>query len=319
VTLTVPIATVANSGAFREVAGLVLFTPATPDDNVNVSLRVPYYLVPRALSDVSTQVGSFSGANPSAGARIINGGGRPGDADFYAWGLAGARQPGHYPNDVRAVGVQSFPAAEAIGNDAQPDEQLILFSINTRNRWSNASQNEFDIYVDVDGDGVDDYVVVGADNGALTAGEFDGTMLTAVFSLTSDNADAFFLAAAPTDSSTALLPVLTRQLCMDASHCLSRANPRLRYRAISFDVLNNAADDVVPGEAKFNPWNNAISTGGFTTIAPGSTDTSVRIAIDSAEWEQTPARGLMVVTLDNKAGAGEAQLIAIKPEPQPQP
>ena len=50
VTLNVPVATAGNSlGAglsFREVAGLVTFTP-TGGSNNGVALRVPYYLVPR--------------------------------------------------------------------------------------------------------------------------------------------------------------------------------------------------------------------------------------------------------------------------------
>ena len=52
-TLNVPAATVGSSSsglAFREVAGLVRFTPASSSDNNNVTLRVSYYLVPRALS-----------------------------------------------------------------------------------------------------------------------------------------------------------------------------------------------------------------------------------------------------------------------------
>jgi len=60
---------------------------------------------------------------------------------------------------------------------------LIVFAVNTRYRWSNASTVEFDIFVDVDGDGVDDYLVVGIDNGALTTGTFDGQLRSAVFSL----------------------------------------------------------------------------------------------------------------------------------------
>src|SRR5438552_4613741 len=54
VTLTVPVATAGDSNgsglSFREVAGLIKFTPATASDNNNVTLRVPYSLVPRALS-----------------------------------------------------------------------------------------------------------------------------------------------------------------------------------------------------------------------------------------------------------------------------
>ena len=36
------------------------------------------------------------------------------------------------------------------------------------------------------------------------------------------------------------------------------------------------------------------------------------ITINAAEWALTPALGLMIVTLDNKAGADEAQTIKVK-------
>src|SRR5882762_342010 len=120
VTLDVPAATAGGSDAFQEVAGLVEITPAGASDNAGVALRVPYYLVPRALSNVSTSIGRLRGTNPSTIATVTNK--RPGisgDADFYAWGIFDGRSGddsdgegddgGHASNDVRAIGVQSFP------------------------------------------------------------------------------------------------------------------------------------------------------------------------------------------------------------------
>ena len=107
VTLNVPVATAGNSTAFREVAGLVTFTPATASDNNGVTLRVPYYLVPRALSSVSTKLSNFDAAG-SATATVTNKGPITGDADFYAWGLDDKQEPGKAANDIRTVGVQAF-------------------------------------------------------------------------------------------------------------------------------------------------------------------------------------------------------------------
>ncbi len=189
-------------------------------------------------------------------------------------------------------------------------EQLIVFAVNTFDRWSNASTNDFDIFVDVDGDGVDDYLVVGADQGAITAGAFNGRMGSFVFGLRSGAGFLDFLAIAPTDSSTALLPVRSSRLCLPNEPCLSAANPRITYRAVAFDLINGGVDEV-KGTAKYNVWASAISQGGFTTVAPGATDSTVGIAVNSAEWKLTPAKGLMVVTLDNKSGDDEAQLIPV--------
>ena len=230
-----------------------------------------------------------------------------GDADFYAWGLEDKKDPGRASNDVRAIGTQSFPFPS--GSD--PDRRLLVFAVNTFDRWSSPGSNEFDIYVDVDGDGIDDYVVVGADYGAITAGVPSGVMGSFVFSLRSAGASISFFATAPTDSSTAELPVLTSQLCRTSEPCLGKtSNPRITYHAVAFDNLQGGVD-VVNGSAKFNVWSNAISTGDFVTVAPGGTDSSVTLSVNSAEWAVTPAKGVMIVTLDNESGDEEAQLVKV--------
>jgi minor extracellular serine protease Vpr len=307
VTLTVPVASAgASNGAglsFREVAGIVQFTPAGAGDNGGAALRVPYYLVPRALSDVSTKLGKLRGPNPSAVAKVTNRDGAiAGDADFYAWGLYDGKVPGRASNDVRAVGTQSF--------EWDATRRLLVFAVNTHDRWSNASTNEFDINVDVDGDGIADYVVVGVDQGAVQAGAFNGVMGAFVFSTRSGRGTINFLATAPTDSATALLPVLTSQLCLSGEPCLSAANPRITYSAVAFDLANGGVK-AVDGSAKFNVWASAISQGGFATVAPQGSDTTTVVSVDRAEWKLTPAKGVMVVTLDNKSGRDEAQLIEV--------
>jgi minor extracellular serine protease Vpr len=316
-TLTVPAATAGSaSGAglsFQEVAGLIEFTPTTAADNNGVALRVPYYLVPRASAGVSTALAKLSNdANPTTTATVTNKlGVIAGSADFYAWGIGAlqsnnGKKDGNVTNDVRAVGAQSFAAPTS----TLPTRRLIVFAVNTWNRWSNASTNEFDIHVDVDGDGVDDYVVVGVDQGAVQAGVFNGRMGAFVFSTRSPGASIAFLASAPTDSSVALLPVLSTQLCRTGEPCLSITNPRITYRIASFD-LKNGGVDAPAGVGRFNAWTNAISTGGFATVAPGAT-ASVPITVNAAESALTPPLGLMVVTFDNRTGKDQAQLLTVK-------
>src|SRR5437879_1341964 len=233
VTLDVPAATAGGSDAFREVAGLVEITPASASDNAGVALRVPYYLVPRALSNVSTSIGALAGTSPSTIATVTNRrGGIAGDADFYAWGIFDTRSSGadsdgdgndqdqdNPSNDIRAIGVQSF----SFPSGTNSERQLLVFAVNTYQRWSNASTNEFDIFIDVDGDGIDDYIIVGADDGAVQTGSFNGVMRSFVFSRRSGGFSTVALAEAPTDSSTALLPVLSSQLCRTGQPCLCQS------------------------------------------------------------------------------------------------
>jgi minor extracellular serine protease Vpr len=320
ITLNVPVAGVGPSNDlgdlfnFHEVAGIVQFTPATAADNGGVALRVPYYFVPRALSDVATSIGSLSGTDPSAIATVTNGkkAAIAGDADFYAWGLGPRHDnrdkhllPDSQTDIIRAVGVQSFPGPTAATT-------VLVFAVNNYDRVSNPALTEYDIYVDVDGDGTDDYVVVSFDEGAILTGTSNGITGSFVFSTRSSGAAIDFDATAPTDSSAVLLPVLGSRLCRSREPCLSPAsNPRITYHAFGFNQTGGV--DHGTGElASFNVWNSAISTGGFAAgVAPGASDASNVISIKSTEWARTPAKGVMVVTFDNASGEAEAQLIGV--------
>ena len=169
VELQVAMSTAGRASAFREVAGLVTFTPQGGANN-NITLRVPYYLVPRPSSLINITVADSTPDSPgyTTEATVANDADAAvaGTADFYAWGLRDGQDADGSSVDLRAIGVQSF--------DLGGGERLIGFGVSGWNRWSNASTNEFDIFVDVDpqnGNG-DDYVVVGIDVGAVTAGVF---------------------------------------------------------------------------------------------------------------------------------------------------
>ena len=319
ITVNVPSATMPTAAlpqnAYTEVAGFATFTPASSTDNAGVALRVPYLLAARTVADVSTTLGRFSGNNPTAHATVTNKTTvANATADFYAWGLEDPRDMGNSGVDLRAVGVQSFPFP-ALG----PTAQLMVFAVNTYERWSHVATNEFDISVDVDGDGVDDYIVVGVDVGALTTGTFNGTMGSFVFSTRSPGASQLFNATSGTNNSVVLLPVATTQFCRPPSKdakgndiiepCLSQAsNPRITYHAAAFDLFTGTGDGTAT-RAAYNVWSPAISQGMIVGLAPGDS-ASVPVSINTAEWARTPARGIMVVSPENRAGPDEAQLIA---------
>jgi len=310
VTLAVPMATAGGASAFREVAGLVRFVPQAGGNN-GITLKLPYYLVPRPSSLIDVTVADSTPDSPSftTTATVTNDADAAiaGTADFYAWGLRDGEDADGSPADMRAVGVQSF--------DTGGGNRLIGFGVSTWNRWSNAASNEFDIFVDVDPQNAngDDYIVVGVDIGAVTAGSFDGRLGSFVFSTRSAGASGF-LAVAPTDGTTAFLPTLSTQFCRAGEPCLNAANPRFTYNAVGFDLIEEEEDDM-PLSAWFNPWTPAIFTDNefdFLTVDPDDSATT-EVTIDRPEWNQTPARGLMVIVNDNKSGEEEAELIEMRP------
>ena len=305
--LTIPASSAGDSSAFSDVSGVITFTPLA-GSNGGVSLRVPYYVVPQAISRVATSldVRQLLQAGVATATMTNHDGAIAGNADWYAWGLGDERDHADRSHDLRAVGAQSYPA-----------QGMLAFAISTRQRWSNAAQNEFDIFVDVDGDGRWDYDVVAADLGALTAGSFSGETVVAVF--TPDGRGSIrFRAIAPMNSSAMTLPVLFRQLCRTGFPCLSASNPRFTYWVRSFGW--DGTTDAIDAKATFNAFRPAVSTGMFDTVAPNATAVEA-VSLDAGELARSPARGFLIVTQDNPrsgSGSGEddptqAQMIELAP------
>ncbi len=306
-TLQVPAATAGNSSGFFDAAGIVTFTPAGGGNN-GVALHVPYYLVPHpisTLSATSSRGNVVTTQNPSTVVKVSNKAGTPlaGNADFYAWGVHSGSLAGKNAYDVRDLGAQAFQ------NAGGPNNPLIVFGLNTYNRWSTASTNEFDILVDVDpqNNNGSDYIVFGSDYGAVTTGSFTGQFGTFVYSLRSGRLSALNPANtyAPNDSSSALLVILGSQLCRSGEPCLNAANPRFTYQVTGYDVFSTGFDSV-PDVAAFNAFAPSITTGDYLAgIAPGASG-SATMTINPAEWLLTPALGTLVLAIDNKSGADEA-------------
>ena len=101
-TLKVPVATVGQL-ELRSARWPASYAHAGRGQNDGVTLRVPYYLVPRAVSNVTTEVGfERQGELAFDDGDVKNGGAIAGNADFYAWGLR-PKDDGQASNDLRAV------------------------------------------------------------------------------------------------------------------------------------------------------------------------------------------------------------------------
>jgi len=313
VRLNVPAASIPNSDpalvddTYHEVAGHVELT-----SDAGLSLRVPYYLVPRSLSDIKTTVSPpLNSDGGTSTATVTNARGViAGVADTYAYGLRddsdAVFQPGYRYGgfDLRAVGVQSFDAAPLDPEDPElVGQQLIVFAVNNHSRWSSASTNEYDILIDSDGDAAPNYIVIGIDLGLVLAGEFSGEMGSFVFDLETGELSIFFLGVAPTDSSTILLPVLSSQIG------LSSENPSFTYRAESYNLFSNGFD-IIDDTGGYNAYQPPISQGEFLVVAPGET-ASFEVAVDPETYDRTLTRGLMVVSFDDRSGRSEAELIRV--------
>jgi minor extracellular serine protease Vpr len=293
VTLTVPAATVGDSTAMREVSGIVTLTPTVPSSNHGYTLRVPYYLVPRVSSNVDAKISIK--AKDTQGVVSLTNRNSPiaGTADFYAWGLEDQKKEVDGRLDLHAAGVQTFPS-----------DGVLAFAVNTYKGWSTAEQEEFDISIDTNGDGIRDYVVFNADVGLVLAGLANGQVGSFVANAHTGALSINFLADAPTDGSTIVLPVVASDLG------LSAASPRFTYTVQSFDQLSNQTD-TFNSAAAFNAFQSSVSTGDFVPVNPNQA-IGVTVTVNPTEFAITPAKGLMIVTHDNKNGASEVNLLNIK-------
>ena len=339
VTLAVPVATAGDATNFNDASGVVTFTPASAGQNNGVSLRVPYYLVPKAISHTNVRLdpGQLF-ENGSAIATITNRrGAANGFVDFFNWGLAASNTDGANNDGTNndggnksslgsagllAAGVQSYPTQAAPSGGGTG---WINFAINTTARWSNPAENEFDILVDVNGDGLPDYLVVVADLGALTGGSFNGQDAVAVFpvkvvngSVVQDGAGSIrYLAGAPTDGTTMEVPVDFSQLSRAGHPALTPSTP-ISYTVFSHGILTGARDSF-SSFASFNVFSPVITTAGqgFTlngegdVLAPNATATD-KVSYNAAQAAKTPILGVMIVSQNNpNRNAAQSQLIAI--------
>jgi len=150
--------------------------------------------------------------------------------------------------------------------------------------------------------------VVGVDLGAITTGTFNGQLAVVVFDLVTGDGSIEFLADAPYNSSTLVMPVSFDQLCTTPAACLSSSSPRFAYQAIGFSQTDGSSD-AVTGTAAFNAFTPALSTGMYNDVAPNAS-VNVNVSINKTEFALTPAKGFMVVSHDNPSSS-EAQLIPV--------
>lgn len=282
---------------FYEISGDVVLTSS------DATLRVPYLLVPRSNSKVSAHTSALF----SKKAKITDGtkkitlrntlGALDAGADVYTWGLSDKKDATKaLPDtgyDLRAAGVQSF---------ADGDDHLLVFAVNTHKRWSNAANNEFDVLLDVDRDGTPDWIVFSYDSGAVRNSDING--VTEVFAqeiATGKLIATGFLAQAPTDSSTILLPVWASDVSVDGA---------FDYTVQSFSITSDG-EDAFSSTATYDPAAPAVSNGQAVTV-PKRGSANVSVDVDADAYATQKPLGSMVIVYDNKSGASEALLVPMK-------
>ncbi len=291
----------------NSISGYVTLQPTNGGPGKYI-LRVPFLAVPRSLSAVSaTSAARYNvvGTTANRNIRVANTGTHDGNADVYQWSLSDGFD-GFATSDIRAVGVQSLPGA--VGG-LEDSDRLIGFSINTWGSWSNASQNEFDVLINTDGDPAAEFAVIGADSGAILAGAFNGEMLAFTIDLGTGDIIDLWSVAAPANGSSVVLYTAA------SDFGLTDGSPAIRFTVESFSLID-LGDDAVTGTASFDPFNPTFSNGDFEQLDKGD-QVTIPASVDLEAFETNPALGWMVVSHDDANGPEQANLLPVGTLPAP--
>ncbi|RKS73778.1 PA domain-containing protein [Motilibacter peucedani] len=295
VTVTTTPAGSPSANQLEAVAGNIV---ATPVSSGAPTLRVPYLMIPKVTSAVRADhsVSLKKGAS-SVAIGVKNSSPVAGSADVYSWASAdddSTDQPLLFDApDVREVGVQSFPSSD-----------LGVFAVSLHDRLANAAAADTEVLLDTDGDGSGDYVVVGVDNGLLTTGTPDGVFGSFTLDLASGALVGGYVLGGEINTSVVELPFSLSTVGLTAAH------GRVDFFTTAFSLFG-AGFDIVDEIGSFDAFHPALQTGQFATV-PGGAKGAIPAAVDRARLASVPAKGWLVVSLEDKSGSEQADTVRLR-------
>jgi hypothetical protein len=245
----------ADTLTFNEYDGYVHFY-GVGNANKDVAIHMPWQVLPRGASDF--QVAGTGTANPW----VRNNGKFPSYIDTFS--LIGASpnmpSPGAGSNiqevDLKYVGVQTYPVPAGF---CGPEASFIMaFAVNTWERQTHANTTSFQFWLDINEDGIDDYVVLNRDT--TFSNVTNGANVTWTLDLETGLTDAFFYTVHHTNSANTTLLFCGDQIGLDADAFMAES---IDVDVIAQDFYYGGGGDeildlnVVPlGERYLTAFNN---------------------------------------------------------------
>ncbi|HLF25813.1 MAG TPA: S8 family serine peptidase [Anaerolineae bacterium] len=211
--------------------------------------------------------------------------------------------------DLKYVGVTTdFEAAGAFG------ESIIFFGVATQRNWSTPHEVEFDIYLDTNRDGTDDFVLFNWNVGAALGGSTNDVFVSALLDL--DTGDlviqdylngvaANVLDTVPFNTNVMVLPVYALDLG------LSEGSAAFDYHVQTF---SRDAEDVVvdsTGALTYNTADPGLDfTGGISGVPlwPDLDGSTIPVAIDMPAFTAAGSQGILLLHHHNQTGRHEQAL-----------
>jgi subtilisin family serine protease len=236
--------------------------------NSGVAIHMPWQVLPRGAGDVQA-AGVMSG-----NAWVRNLGKFETFIDTFSLIGVSDNMPSPAPGanvqevDLKYVGVQTYPVPAGVCGNAE--SFVMAFAVNTWERQTHANTTSFQFWLDIDEDGLDDYVVLNRD---LTFSNVtNGSNVTWALNLTTGEAVAFFFTEHYTNSANTTLLFCGDQIGLDADALLAES---IDVDLVAQDFYYGLGGDeildmnVVPlGERYLTVFDNGDV--GFTVLPPRS-------------------------------------------------
>jgi hypothetical protein len=282
-------------GALNSYSGAVVATPDPAGAGV-FELRIPFQAVPRAVSRLQAGAKTAYVHNTSTlsttTVKVTNNGIHTGFAEVFSRGQSDAKNVGLTAPDIRSVGVESL----AVGSD-----RGLIFAVNTWGRWGSPSATEIDIAIYRNHHTTPDYYIVGVDFGLVETGDFNGLMASYVLDKQFNVIDAF-VADAPLNGSTILLPAFASDLGLTSAHST------FEYKTTSFSLKDSSQVDATAGRAFFDAYHYNVTTGTYRQLDPGE---NVTLTLRVRKNVGPLPLGWMIVTLDDPNGSQQSDSVPL--------
>ena len=272
-------------------------------------ITVPWHVLPRKAAETDATLKEAQG-NKGPTVKLSNKGAEFGDYDVFS--LTGVSKkiprsqlPGPGDNfaviDMRSVGVRHLPAA-VYGAD------YLEFAINTNGRRAHPNYPaEFDIYIDSNNDGVDDYVVFNAENGGFGV---SGQNVVFVANLATGVATAVFFTDADLNSGNVIFTVPMNSSAGSVNVGVAPGTT-MKFSVFAFDnyFSGNLTDSIegmlfTPGKARFGVVGDP-----FGTVASNS---SAQLGVTRATVPDTLSSELGLLMMYRRNAGQEADAVRIR-------
>jgi hypothetical protein len=280
-----------GNGALLNVAEFDGYLVLQNGDEKDDKLTVPWQLLARKAAAMSSLIAS---GKRDTNLTLVNRSVNPGEYDVFSLTGRSAQIPGPLPEpgsnevivDLRSVGVRYLPASLTGGGD------LLQFAISTYGRRSHPNYPaEFDIYIDTNGDGNDDFVVYNVETGAFAS---SGQNVVTIVNLATGAGAVYYFADADLVSGNLIMTVP-----MNASTGLPvnlglAPGSTMRFSAYAFDnYFTGAQTDAVEGMS-FTPGNERYTANPFGDIGANAT-AQVPFTRGSIAAENSTEQGLLLM------------------------